>query len=93
MQKVKFQIEGMNCQSCARVIEETLKSKEGILEAKVNFDSKKAVVVFDEQRIKESEIQRAIEKSGHYKAKKNFLKMKKEQRKLKKIKVVLKTIN
>jgi protein-disulfide isomerase/copper chaperone CopZ len=70
MQKVKFQIEGMDCQSCARVIEETLKSKEGILEAKVNFDSKKAVVVFDEQKIKESEIQKAIEETGHYKAKK-----------------------
>jgi protein-disulfide isomerase/copper chaperone CopZ len=70
MQKVKFQIEGMNCQSCVRVIEETLKSKEGILEAKLNIDSKKAVVVFDEQKIKESEIQNAIEKSGHYKAKK-----------------------
>jgi protein-disulfide isomerase/copper chaperone CopZ len=70
MQKVKFQVEGMDCQSCARLIEETLKSKEGILEAKVNFDSKKAVVVFDEQKIKEVEIQKAIEETGHYKAKK-----------------------
>jgi protein-disulfide isomerase/copper chaperone CopZ len=70
MQKVKFQIEGMDCQSCARLIEETLKSKEGILEAKVNLDSKKAVVVFDEQKIKEVEIQKAIEETGHYKAKK-----------------------
>jgi copper chaperone CopZ len=70
IQKIKFQIEGMDCHSCAKLIEEKLKEREGVLEAKVNYDSKKAVVVFDEQKIKESEIQKAIEEAGHYKAKK-----------------------
>lgn len=68
VQKIKLQIEGMHCNSCAMLIEEKLKSQPGVIEAKVNYDSKKAVVVYDEQKIQESEIKKKIEEIGNYKA-------------------------
>jgi len=68
VQKIKFKIKGMHCNSCAMLIEEKLKSQPGVIEAKVNYDSKKAVVVYDEQKIQESEIKRTIEEIGSYKA-------------------------
>lgn len=70
MQKIKFQIKGMHCNSCATLIEERLKSQTGIIKVKVNYDSQKAVVIYDEQKINESEIIQIIEKSGDYKIEK-----------------------
>jgi len=66
MQKTKFQIKNIHCKSCTSLIEEKLKKLEGVIEAKVNFDSKKAVVVYDENKINEDEIKKAIEKGGDY---------------------------
>jgi protein-disulfide isomerase/copper chaperone CopZ len=66
MQKAKFQIKGINCKSCASLIEEKLKKIEGVLEVKVNFDSKKAVVVYDENKINENDIKKAIKEAGDY---------------------------
>lgn len=70
MQKAKFQIKGMHCNSCALLIEEKLKDKAGIVKTRVNYDSQKAVVVYDEQKIKESEIHQAIEEVGNYQVEK-----------------------
>lgn len=67
MQKTKFQIKGMNCQSCATLIEQKIKELNGIFETKVNLESKKVVVIFDENKIKESEIKKAVESVGDYK--------------------------
>lgn len=67
MRKAKFQIKGINCQSCVTLVEQKIKELNGIFEAKVNFESKKAVVVFDENKIKESEIKKAVESVGDYK--------------------------
>jgi len=66
MQKTKFQIKGMHCKSCASLIEEKLRKLEGVIEAKVNFDSKKAVIVYDESKTKENDIEKAIEEAGDY---------------------------
>jgi protein-disulfide isomerase/copper chaperone CopZ len=70
MQKAKFQIKGMHCNSCALLIEEKLKSEPGIIKVKTSYDSQKAVVVYDEQKIKESTIRQLIEGAGDYKAEK-----------------------
>lgn len=66
MQKAKFQIKGMHCASCATLIENKLKDRAGIIRTKVNYDSQKAVIVYDEQKIKESEIRQAIKEAGDY---------------------------
>lgn len=70
MQKAKFQIKGMHCNSCAILIEEKLKDKAGIIKTRVNYDSQKAVVIYDEQKIAESEIRQIIEGVGNYQVEK-----------------------
>lgn len=70
MQKIKFQINGMHCQSCAALIEEKLKNQPGIIKIKTSYDSQKAVVMYDEQKIQEPEIANLIEGVGDYQAEK-----------------------
>lgn len=66
LQKTKFKIKGMHCNSCAVLIEEKVRNTAGVIRVKVNFDSQKAVVVYDEQKIQESDIQRVIGETGDY---------------------------
>ena len=66
MQKVKLQIKGMHCRSCAALIEEKLKHQPGISVIKVNYESQKAAIVFDEIKISENEICQTIENNGEY---------------------------
>ncbi|OGZ20366.1 MAG: hypothetical protein A2626_00945 [Candidatus Nealsonbacteria bacterium RIFCSPHIGHO2_01_FULL_38_55] len=70
MQKAKFQINGMHCNSCAILIEDRLKNHEGIINVKVNYESQKAVVIYDEQKIQESEIIQTIKEAGNYQVEK-----------------------
>jgi protein-disulfide isomerase/copper chaperone CopZ len=76
MQKIKVQIKGMNCKSCAMLIEDRLKNKAGITAAKVNFDSGRGVVVYDSSKIKEQEIFDAINSAGDYEVTKEENKIK-----------------
>ena len=61
MQKTKFKIKGLKCNSCALLIEEKLKNKQGIVKIKVDPESCKGIAVYDEQKISEPEIFRAVE--------------------------------
>lgn len=61
MQKTKFKIQGIKCGNCSLLIEEKLKSKDGIIKIKVDHDSNKGVVIYDEQKITEHDIYQAIE--------------------------------
>lgn len=67
MKKAKFQIKGMDCQSCATLIENQLKESAGVIRAKVNFDSQKVVVAYDEKKTTEDKIRKIIESVGEYK--------------------------
>lgn len=50
LQTASFEIEGMTCAvGCAKTIEEELGSLDGVQKATVDFDSKKATVVFDKK--------------------------------------------
>lgn len=66
MQKIKFQIKGMHCNSCALLIEEKLKNQPGIIRAKVNYDSQKAAIIYDEEKFEENNIRRLIKETGDY---------------------------
>ena len=66
MQKIKFYIKGMHCNSCATLIEEKLKESEGVIGAKVNFESQKVVIIYDEGKITKNEIKKIIEGVGEY---------------------------
>src|SRR3989339_295791 len=70
MKKIKFQIKGMDCASCASLIEEKLKNRPGIIQVKVNYSSEKASVVYDEEKFKESELSRIIKEAGNFQVEK-----------------------
>ncbi|OGZ79271.1 MAG: hypothetical protein A2528_01400 [Candidatus Staskawiczbacteria bacterium RIFOXYD2_FULL_37_9] len=67
MQKTKFKIQGIKCDNCSLLIEEKLKSKDGIAKVKVDHDSNKGVVIYDERKINASDIYKTIEEIGGFK--------------------------
>lgn len=70
MTKLRFQIKGIRCQSCAFLIEEELKSQNAVLQAKVDFATQKATVIFDETQIGQEEILQSVNRAGDYRAEK-----------------------
>lgn len=66
--KTKFTIQGINSQDQALLVEEKLKGRPGIIRARVNYESQKGVVVYDEQQVKESDIQQIVEGLKNYHA-------------------------
>ncbi len=65
MRKAIVAISGMHCASCASVIESALRELNGVMSAKVSFDAKKGLVVFDGAMITKTEIGEAIERLGY----------------------------
>ncbi len=64
--KKTFDIEGMNCASCATNIEKSLKRVKGVKDSKVNFLLKKGSV---EGNVNEEDIKKAVSSIGSYKVK------------------------
>jgi Cu+-exporting ATPase len=64
-QKAIFEIGGMSCASCAAIIEGALKKSEGVIEAGVNFATKKATVIYNPEYIKVNGIRKIIESTGY----------------------------
>lgn len=69
MGKLNFKVEGMNCKACAMLIEEELRESTGVEEAKVDFNSNRAMVIYDELIINIKEIFKMVEKLGNYSVK------------------------
>jgi len=67
MQKIKLQIKGIRSISRSGLIENKLKDFDGVAMVKVNNESGKAVVIYDENKIEADKIKRAVEKAGDYK--------------------------
>ena len=70
IEKATFQIEGMTCAlGCAKMIETKLSGLSGVSEAKVDFDTKTATVVFDDAKQNEESIVNTVQKiaNGMYK--------------------------
>src|SRR3989344_2099305 len=83
MQKTKFKIQGIKGGNCSLLIEEKLKSRDGVVKVKVDYDSSKGVVkvkvdqtsnkgvvIYDKQKINESDIYKTIEEIGGFKVEK-----------------------
>lgn len=61
--KATFEIEGMTCEmGCARTIEKRLAKMDGVKQATVNFEEKKAIVEFDEAKLNTEKIEQAVTK-------------------------------
>jgi len=63
--EVVLQILGMHCPACAQRIESGLSRVDGIIEAKVNFSSREAIVRLDLDRINVEEIKGVIKRVGY----------------------------
>lgn len=62
---VTIPIEGMTCASCANAITKEINKLEGIKSANVNFATEKAVVTYDPNIVRLSNIKKAIENAGY----------------------------
>ena len=70
MQKTKFKIKGMHCNSCSLLIEEKLKNLPGVIKSKINYESGKGVIIYDENTVNELKIHEKIENAGDYQVEK-----------------------
>ena len=64
MMKIKINIEGMHCASCASNVERSLKKVSGVKEVTVSVIGKKAFVEV-EDKVNEGELKKAIERVGY----------------------------
>jgi len=62
--KKQFNIEGMHCGACSAGIEMFLSNTEGVISAKVDYNSKKADVEYDDSKIKNTDIIKTVEEAG-----------------------------
>jgi len=63
--KVTLQIGGMDCASCAAVIEHGLKKTKGVASASVNFATEKAYLDIDTEKTSEEKIKKIIDDLGY----------------------------
>ena len=64
MKKIKINIEGMHCASCAGNIEKSLKKVPGVKEVNISVIGKKAFVEIDE-RTSQEELKKAVARAGY----------------------------
>jgi Cu+-exporting ATPase len=64
MKKIKINIDGMHCASCAGNIERSLKKVSGVKEVSVSVIGKKAFVEIDE-RTNQEELKKAVARAGY----------------------------
>ncbi len=70
IEQASFEVEGMTCAlGCAKLIESKLAALDGVKTAKVDFETKKAVVEFDDAKQNSETITKTVEKiaNGIYK--------------------------
>lgn len=72
-QQMAMNIEGMVCaMGCAAVIEKNLNQTAGIKEAKVNFETKKATLIYDAEILTPNEVTQVVLKTGDSYSVKDF---------------------
>lgn len=65
MKKIKLQIEGMHCSSCAMNIDFDLEDLTGVKSAKTSYAKQTTEVEFEEDKVKDKEIIDQIKKTGY----------------------------
>lgn len=64
MKEIKLNIEGMHCTGCSTRLEKVLNNIDGVENAKVSLEEKKADIKFNEEIISIDKIKEAIEDTG-----------------------------
>ena len=63
-----YRVEGMMCaMNCPQKVNDSLNGMDGIKSCKVDFESKTAIVVFDDEKIDSDKIAKTIAKVTYYK--------------------------
>lgn len=62
---VKLSVPGMNCGFCPITIRKALEKVDGVNKADVDFESKSAVVVFDDQKTNVDQLTNATQNAGY----------------------------
>lgn len=65
MSRTELQLERLTCPTSIKKIEDTLKKMEGVIDAKVLFNSNKVKVGFDETVVQTEDISDRIENIGY----------------------------
>jgi copper chaperone CopZ len=65
MNTLKFKVQGMHCDGCARIIQSLLEKKQGVRAATVSFKESEARVLYDLKTVAEDQLVAAIEKAGY----------------------------
>ena len=59
-----IKISGMTCASCAKAVERAVKKLDSSVEANVNMATEKLSISYDKDKVKDEDIEKAIEKAG-----------------------------
>jgi Cu+-exporting ATPase len=65
MKSKVFRITGMTCAACAKAVDRAMKKLEGVAEHNVNLITEGMAVTFDESKLTEEDIIKAVEKAGY----------------------------
>jgi Cu+-exporting ATPase len=65
-ERVRLDIEGMTCASCAARIEKRIDALDGVQECSVNFATHEASVAFDPARVRPDSLVDAVEEAGYH---------------------------
>ncbi|MGV8169513.1 MAG: heavy metal translocating P-type ATPase, partial [Candidatus Nanoarchaeia archaeon] len=65
MKKTTLQVKGMHCASCVTLVSRALEKTEGVSNANVNLTTEKATVTFDESKVSEIKLIKAIQNRGY----------------------------
>jgi len=62
---VTFTVEKMTCATCPLTVRKVMERVDGVVEAKVDYDAKTAVVTYDDERTSTAEIAEAATEIGY----------------------------
>ena len=62
--KISIDIEGMTCAACSSRVENILNKNQGVNSAVVNLLANKATIEFNDDKVKEEDLVKLIEKAG-----------------------------
>lgn len=65
MKKITLQLEELACPSCVKKIETALKKQDGVGEVNILFNSSKAKIEYDEEKIDSDKITKVVSDLGY----------------------------
>ena len=61
----EFKVEGLKCSGCVKAVENAVSAVEGVEKTSVDFEAKKLTVEFQQDKVEEQKIIKAVSKAGY----------------------------